>query len=137
MNWEYVTIILGSIGGLEFFKFLYNLFLRRKTDARLAIAEAKTAEFKHLQEINEWLQSQLQAKEERFQEQTDLVRRLNTEVLNLTSSNANNEIKFAQEVARYEILLAEVRCDILECPNRQPPNTHTKPQLTKKGKASL
>ena len=144
MNWEAVGIILGGLGGIELLKFIYNLFVRRKTDARLSLAEAQTAEFKHLQETNEWLQQQLQQKEERFAEQTQLVRRQNTEILNLTSELAQKEIqhakessdieiKHAKELAAKEIELVEVKCLDKPCPFRQPPNAYTqpKPGLTK------
>lgn len=151
MNWEAVGIILGAFGGIELLKFIYNTIIRRKTDARVAVAEAQTAvanaqtaEFKHLQETNEWLQQQLQKKEERFEEQTLLVRRQNTEILNLTSELAEKEIqhakeisdleiKHAQELAAKEIELVEVKCLDKPCPFRQPPNAYTqpKPDLTK------
>lgn len=151
MNWEAVGIILGAFGGIELLKFIYNTIIRRKTDARVAVAEAQTAvanaqtaEFKHLQETNEWLQQQLQKKEERFEEQTLLVRRQNTEILNLTSELAEKEIqhakeisdleiKHAQELAAKEIELVEVKCLDKPCPFRQPPNAYTqpKPGLTK------
>lgn len=151
MNWEAVGIILGGLGGIELLKFIYNLFVRRKTDERVAIAEAQTAvanahsaEFNHLKETNEWLQQQLQHKEERFEEQTGLVRRQNTEILNLTSQLAEKdiqhakeisdlEIKHAKELAAKEIELVEVKCLDKPCPFRQPPNAYTqpKPGLTK------
>lgn len=127
MNWELVGIILGGVGGIEIFKFVYNLFIRRKTDARIAIAEAKTSEFVQLQATNEWLQKQLQGKEERFEEQTQLVRKQNIEILNLTRDMAEKDINHAKEVAAYEIKLAEVRCDDRPCPFRMPPNAFTPP----------
>lgn len=127
MNWEAIGIILGAVGGIEIFKFIYNLFIRRKTDARIAIAEAKTSEFEQLKSTNEWLQSQLQAKEERFEEQTRLVRAQNHEILNLTKEKAEMEIQWAKERADYEIQLAEVRCDDKDCPFRWPPNAFTPP----------
>lgn len=128
MNWEAVGIILGALGGIELLKFVYNLFIRRKTDMRLSLAEAQTAEFKHLQETNEWLQQQLQAKEERFAEQTQLVRRQNTEILNLTSQMAEKDIQHAKDIAALEIQLVEVRCDDKPCPFRMPPNAYTTPK---------
>ena len=133
MNWEAVGIILGAVGGIEIFKFIYNLITRRKTDVRLSLAEAKTAEFKHLQETNDWLQIQLQRKEERFEEQTQLVRKQNVEILSLTSEMAEKDINHAKEIAALEIKLVEVRCDDSPCPFRQPPNAYTQPRpgLTK------
>lgn len=128
MNWESVGIILGAFGGIEIFKFIYNFFVRRDTDKRLSIAEAQSAEFKHLQETNEWLQQQLQSKEERFAEQTQIVRHQNTEILNLTMQMAEKDIQHAKEIAAFEIQLVEVRCDDKPCPFRMPPNAHTPPK---------
>ena len=138
MNWEAVGTILGGVGFFELCKLIYNIFTRRKTDARIAIAEAKTSEFEQLQATNEWLQKQLQLKEERFEEQTQLVRKQNTEILNLTREKAEMEIQHAKEmadkdiqhakeIAAYEIKLVEVRCDDKPCPFRLPPNAYTSP----------
>lgn len=129
MWWETLVTILGALGGLEFVKWLFN----RKTNSRIAIADAESKEFHTLQETNEWLQKQLQLKEERFAEQTQLVRKQNTEILDLTRRIAEAEIAHAQEVAALRIELAEVRCNDENCPFRQPPNSKTPPQpgLTK------
>lgn len=128
MNWEDVGTILGGVGLIELLKLLYHFVIRRKTDSRIAIAEAKASEFSQLQATNEWLQVQLQGKEERFEEQTKLVRKQNVEILSLTRAMAEKEIKHAQEMALLEIKLVEVRCDDSPCPFRQPPNAHTQPQ---------
>lgn len=127
--WQLLLAILGSLGGLEFFKWLIN----RKANSRIALAEAESAEFHHLQETNEWLQKQLQAKEERFAEQTLLVRKQNTEILDLTTRMAEKDIAHAKEVAELRIELAKVRCDDDDCPFRRPPNAQTppKPGITK------
>lgn len=121
--------ILGGLGGLEFVKWLFN----RKTNSRIALAEAESAEFHHLQETNEWLQKQLQAKEERFAEQTQLVRKQNTEILEMTTKMAEMEIRHEQEKAELKIELVKVRCDYGDCPFRRPPNAQTppKPGMTK------
>lgn len=127
--WQTLGAILTALGGLECVKWFFN----RKTNSRMAIAEAESAEFHHLQETNEWLQKQLQAKEERFAEQTQLVRKQNTEILDLTTRMAEKDIVHAQEVADLRIELAKVRCDDGDCPFRRPPNAQTppKPGLTK------
>lgn len=127
--WQVLVAILGALGGLECIKWFFN----RKTNSRIALAEAESAEFHHLQETNEWLQKQLQAKEERFAEQTQLVRRQNTEILDLTTEMAKKEIAHSQEVADYRIELAKVRCDDEGCPFRRPPTAQTppKPGVTK------
>lgn len=129
MWWEIVVTILGALGGFEFVKWIFN----RKTNSRIALAEAESKEFHTLQETNEWLQKQLQLKEERFAEQTQLVRKQNTEILDLTRKVAELEITHAQEVAELRIELAEVRCNDEHCPFREPPNSKTPPHpgLTK------
>lgn len=127
--WQVLVTIIGAFGGLEFVKWLFN----RKTNARIAIAEAESAEFHHLQETNEWLQKQLQAKEERFAEQTQLVRRQNTEILDLYKEIAQKDLTHAKEIAALELELARKRCDDMPCPFREPPtaSTQPKPGLTK------
>ncbi len=85
MTWiEIVATILTALGGWEMIKYLLN----RKTNARKAEAEADLNEFSVLRETVIFLQEQLQKKEERFAEQTDIVRRLTAENLELTRENA-------------------------------------------------
>ena len=72
--------ILGTLGGWEMIKYLIN----RKTNTRKAEAEADSSEFTVLRDTVVFLQEQLQKKEERFAEQTDLVRKLTSENLELT-----------------------------------------------------
>lgn len=129
MWWENLVAIIGALGGIETVKW----FMNRKTNSRIAIADAESKEFHTLQETNEWLQKQLQLKEERFAEQTQLVRKQNTEILDLTRKIAEAEIAHAQAVAELRIELAEVRCNDENCPFRQPPNAKTPPHpgLTK------
>ena len=122
--WQVIIAILGALGGLECVKWFFN----RKANSRIAIAEAESAEFHHLQETNEWLQKQLQAKEERFAEQTQLVRKQNTEILDLTAKMADMEIRNEQENAELRIELVKVRCEDSDCPYRRPPNAQTPPR---------
>ena len=127
--WQILITILGACGGLEAIKWFAN----RKTNFRIAIAEAESAEFQHLKETNEWLQKQLHAKEERFAEQTQLVRKQNLEILDLTTQVARKEVEHVKAIAALEIELASVRCNDEECPFRLPPTAKTKPRpgLTK------
>lgn len=123
MTWgQTLAVIIGALGGLEFIKWLFT----RKRAAR-------TDEFKLLRETNEFLQQQLQDKEERFAEQTQLVRKQNTEILDLTTKMAEMEIRHEQEKAELRIELVKVRCDDADCPFRRPPNAQTppKPGMTK------
>lgn len=118
MPWETVITILGALGGFEFVKWLFN----RKSAGRIATAEAEIAEFHTLQEMIQFLETQLKEKEERFAEQTTLVRKLNTEVIELTQQKAASELELALK-----------RCDDMDCPFRRPPNAQTPPKegLTK------
>lgn len=104
---ETLVTVLTAMGGLEAVKYLIN----RKSNARISEAEADSAEFHVLKEQIEFLQVQLKQKEERFAEQTQLVRNLNTEVLELTQKLGNTEL----ELQRY-------RCIRAKCQQREPQN---------------
>lgn len=134
MKWyEILVLILGALGGFEFVKWLWGQFFNRKNNARIADSEADASEFHVLQEQVLFMQEQLKEKEVRFAEQTQLVRKLNTEVLDLTTKLAKAEIEHAKKIAEYEILLAQVKCLDKDCPFRLPPNAFTPPKkgLTK------
>ena len=120
--WQLLLTALGTLGGFESIKWIFN----RKRVAR-------ADEFKLLSETNVFLQKQLKEKEVRFDEQTQLVRRLNTEVLDLTREKAEMEIGYLKQIATLELELVEVRCNDKPCPFRTPPNAHTPPKkgLTK------
>ena len=118
MWYESVIAIIGSLGGFELVKWLIN----RKNNVRISEAEADMSEFHTLQEMIQFLQTELKEKEERFAEQTTLVRKLNAEVIELTNEKASIELELALK-----------RCDDQNCPFRQPPNAQTppKPGLTR------
>lgn len=99
--------ILAAFGGWEAIRYLIN----RKPNGRKAEAEADSVEFNVLRETVEFLQQQLKDKEERFAQQTELVRRQNAEILELTKAKGQVEL----ELQRY-------RCVVAKCPNRQPQN---------------
>lgn len=107
MDWEIIATIIGSLGGWEAIKYLLN----RKQNARIKEAEADINEFHVLKETLEFLQTQLHEKEERFAEQTELVRKLNTEVLELTKKSGLLELD-----------LQTYRCIKRKCGNREPQN---------------
>lgn len=121
--WQVIIAFAGAFGGLEFVKWLFN----RKANSRLAVAEAEGEEFHVIQETNEWLQKQLQEKESRFAEQTDLLRKVQRELLEMSKQMAEKEVAHAKEKAALEIELIQVRCNDEECPFRQPPTSKTKP----------
>ena len=97
--------ILGTLGGWEMIKYL----LHRKSNTRKAEAEADGSEFTVLRDTVVFLQEQLQKKEERFAEQTDLVRRLTGENLELTRENSMLKIEIALKL-----------CERRNCAQRQP-----------------
>lgn len=97
--------ILGTLGGWEMIKYLLN----RKTNTRKAEAEADSSEFTVLRDTVVFLQEQLQKKEERFAEQTDLVRKLTAENLELTRENAMLKAERSLKL-----------CERRNCMNREP-----------------
>ena len=103
-----INAIVGAataLGGWEAVKYLIN----RKSNNRKAEAEADSVEFSVLKDTTEFLQTQLKAKEERFAEQTEIVRKLNQEVLDLTTAKGKIEL----ELQRY-------RCVRKLCESREP-----------------
>lgn len=100
-----VATILGAVGGFEFIKWLAT----RKANARIAEAEADGSEFKTLKEQLIFLQEQLFKKEERFAEQTTLVRKLTTENLELT-----------RKVSVLETERSMKLCERRNCSSREP-----------------
>lgn len=109
---EYITIIatafgtvIASIGGWELIKW----FLNRKSNKRMAEAQADDSEFSVLSKTNTFLQEQLAKKEERFAEQTERIRALTSENIQLTG-----------RVARLEAERCMKLCEVRKCPNRQP-----------------
>ena len=114
MNVEVLQIIAASfaavltaLGGWEAIKYLIN----RKSNSRKAEAEADSVEFTVLRQTVEFLQTQLQEKEERFALQTELVRNLNAEVLELTKAKGKIELE-----------LQTYRCIRKKCGEREPQN---------------
>lgn len=112
--WQAAVAVLGALGGLDLLKWTANLVLNRRNNARMADSQADLSEFHTMKEMIEFLQQQLKEKEERFAEQTGLVRSLNGEVISLTQAKAAVELDHALH-----------RCDNLTCPHRLPPNAFT------------
>ncbi len=114
MNAEVIQILaatfastLTALGGWETIKY----FINYKTNKRKAEAEADSVEFTVLKTAMEFLQTQLQEKEERFAQQTELVRKLNAEVLELI-----------KEKGKVELELQTYRCIRKKCGQREPQN---------------
>lgn len=110
---EIIVSIIGALGGWEAIKYMVN----RKSNRRIADAEADASEFRTLQETLQFLQTQLKDKEERFAEQTNIVRKLNLDL-----------IEMLKDKGAMEVELAMVRCNDTDCPFRQPPNAKTPPR---------
>lgn len=104
---EIIIAILGSLGGLELVKWLFN----RKANSRIAESEADSAEFHTLQEAMLFLQGQVKEKEERFAEQTERLRQLQTDYFN------ERELRFSAELE-----LCQKRCNVKGCSKREPQN---------------
>ena len=116
MNVESVlTIIVTAVGSLLGWEGV-RWILTRKSNARVAEAEADKAEvkaeadeFHHLREMVEWLQQRLYEKEERFAEQTKLVRNLQRELL-----------ESEKKVVMLETERSMKLCQVRGCAKREP-----------------
>ena len=102
-----IASVLTAFGGWEAIKY----FLNKDTNKRIAEAEADSVEFSVLRQTVEFLQTQLREKEERFAQQTELVRKLNAEVLELT-----------KEKGKVDLELQTYRCIRKKCGEREPQN---------------
>lgn len=107
-----IVTALGSLISWEGVKWM----MTRKSRKRIAVAEADTAEvkaevdeFHHLREMVEWLQQRLYEKEERFAEQTQLVRKLQRELL-----------ESEKKVAMLETERSMKLCQVRGCAKREP-----------------
>lgn len=129
MNWEMLITVLGTLGGLEFIKFVAY----RKQDGRIKEAQADTDEFHILKEQIQFLQEQLKEKEERFAEQTNLLRDKNAEnlrisdeknaqILQITDEKNAKILKLTEEKSSLQLDLQKFKCVVQKCPNRDPQN---------------
>lgn len=114
-----VVSLLAALGGLEFLKWLWT----RKSKARLAAAEADAAELKAsadeyhlLKERIDNLNQQLSNKENRFDEQTQLLRQTNKELLEQIKENG----LLAAKIASLEAERAMKLCQVRNCAKREP-----------------
>lgn len=87
MKWELMATILGTVLGSQTVTEILRWLRNKKTDSRIAEANADASEFNVLRDTVLFLEQQLKEKEERFAEQTNLVRKLTSENLSLTSEN--------------------------------------------------
>lgn len=104
---EIIVSVITALGGWEAIKYCLN----RKTNRRKEEAEADNVEFNVLREAMDFLQTQLKEKEQRFAEQTEIVRKLNSEVLDVT-----------KQLAKMELELQRYKCVVKNCSRREPQN---------------
>ena len=109
-----MATVAGVLGGWEAIKYLLN----RKSNSRIAEAEADQAEFGVLKEMVEFLQGQLKEmveqnmeKEKRFIEQTNRLREVQDREHKLMLKNAQTELE-----------LQKYRCIRPKCQQREPQN---------------
>ena len=114
-----VVSLLAALGGLEFLKWLWT----RKSKARMAAAEADAAELKAsadeyhlLKERIDNLNEQIAAKEKRFDEQTQLLRQTNKELLEEIKQNG----LLSAKIAALESERAMKLCQVRNCAKREP-----------------
>ena len=124
-----VVSLLAALGGLEFLKWLWT----RKSKARMAAAEADAAELKvekdEFQLIRDRLQyadQQLMEKEKRFNEQTNLLRDTNRQLLEQIKENGLLSAKIASLEAERAMKLCQVRM----CPKREPQSRNGQQHVT-------
>lgn len=111
--------VVAALGGFEFVKWV----LTRKSNSRVAEANADSAELKNevdefhfLRERLEFKDKQLMEKEQRFVEQTELVRSLNKQLLDQTVENGKLKAEISELKAERKMKLCERR----GCVDRQP-----------------
>ena len=100
-----IGTIAGTLGGWEAIKY----FMNRKANEKKEDNEASHVEFEVLRETVVFLQEQLLKKEERFADQTELVRKLQKE---------NQEL--SRSVAKLETERSLKLCERRGCRERQP-----------------
>lgn len=109
MDGIFTTLIttITTLGGWEAVKYL----IHGRANKRIAEAKADKSEFEILKNTMIFIEQQLKEKEERFAEQTAIVRKLNTENLELTRENAMLKTENSLKL-----------CERRNCDQRQPQN---------------
>lgn len=121
-----IVTLLASFGGVLTalgVKELVMWFLNRKSNSRIADANAEQAEletekdqFHFLRERLEFKDKELMEKEQRFVEQTQIVRDLNRQLLEQTIENGKLQARISELEAERKMKLCERR----GCGERQP-----------------
>lgn len=116
---EVVIAILGALGGWELVRWLLTRKANRRTaQATAASAEVKAeeSEFTYLRGRVEFAEQQLLLKEQRFAEQTAVLREAQRELLEKTIDNG----KLSARIAALEAERAMKLCERKGCAQRQP-----------------
>ena len=123
MNWETIITVLSTLVGSETIKWGVKAWIIRKTDARKQETAADTDEFHLLRERLEVSdkhlldkEKQLYEKEQRFHDQTLLVRDLNKQLLDKTVESGQLQARISALEAERAMKLCERR----GCKERQP-----------------
>lgn len=111
--------VLTALGGWEFVKW----WLNRKSNERIAAANAENIELKNevdefhfLRERLEFKEKEMMEKEKRFVEQTEVVRTLNRQLLDQAIENGKLQARISELEAERKMKLCERR----GCVERQP-----------------
>ena len=111
--------MLAALGGVKFVEWLFT----RKSNGRIAEANAEAAELKNerdefhfLRERLEYKDAAMMEKEKRFIEQTELVRSLNRQLLDQTIENG----KLMAKIRELEVERRMKLCERKGCVNREP-----------------
>ena len=120
MEWiKTIITVVTALGGFEGVKWIIN----RKSNKAIAAANADTAEIKaeeseftYLRGRVEFAEQQLMMKEQRFAEQTDVLRKVQNDLLNSTKENGRHQA----EIARLKAERAMKLCERKGCSEREP-----------------
>lgn len=114
-----IVTVVTALGGFEGVKWLIN----RKSNTRVAQAnadvseiKADTDEFRYLRERTEFAEKQLVEKEQRFAEQTSVLRDVQRELIDTTIQMG----EYKAEISRLQAERAMKLCERRGCVNREP-----------------
>lgn len=111
MQIDVILTVLGSLGGFEAIKWAINAWVNRKNNQRVEEAHADSEEFSVLREQIKFLQEDNIAKEKRFADQTDRLRKAQDELFDSREENAKLKLELAMK-----------RCERKKCADREPQN---------------
>lgn len=107
-----LSTVVGALGGLEFIKWAFNLGSYKRNEAakaEVAELEADRLEIVVMKENIEFLQSQLNKRNEEISEKNELLRKQNEEILELKSENVMLKTERQMKL-----------CEVRGCTKREP-----------------